>query len=167
MPHSFKKSLEISERHADDPIWEDLYKTAFHNFSGMQKVGVDGWAQRGGIDRVITLSSGKTLTIDEKVREKDYGDILLEFWSNEEKRIPGWIAKDLACDFIAYAILPIRKCYLLDFQLLRKAWRENHKEWVTKYKIAKAKNIGYTTISVCVPVEVLFKSIKNASIVNF
>lgn len=167
MLHNFKDSLEKSDIHSDDPLWGDLYQAAFHNFAGMHKVGIDGWAQRGGIDRIIMLNSGKTLSVDEKVREKDYGDILLEFWSNFEKKVPGWVAKDLACDFIAYAIMPARKCYLLNFQLLREAWIKNHKEWVGKYQIAKARNIGYTTISVCVPVDVLFEALSDVQVVQF
>lgn len=167
MLHNFKDSLLRSESYSEDELWEELYKRAFHNFSGMQRVIDDGWAQRGGIDRVVTLKSGKTITIDEKVREKDYGDILLEYWSNEEKKVPGWVAKDLACDFIAYAIMPIRRCYLLNFNMLRMAWRDNCHEWVGRYKIARAKNIGYTTVSVCVPTSVLLDTIRDASVVNF
>lgn len=167
MLHNFRDSLARSEQHSDDPLWEELYKTAFHNYAGMQKVGMDGWAQRGGIDRVITLTSGKTITVDEKVRAKDYGDILLEYWSNFEKKIPGWVAKDLACDFIAYAIMPARKCYLLNFQLLREAWIKNHKDWVNQYGGKPAKNEGYTTVNVCIPVPVLFEAISDAQIVSF
>jgi hypothetical protein len=36
-------------------------------------------------------------------------DFLLEYWSDYERRSPGWIEKDLACDFIAYAFVPSRR----------------------------------------------------------
>ena len=111
--HDFKQSLELSQATADEPFWEDIYRRAFHGFASMVSVRDDGWAQRGGIDRVITLNSGKTITVDEKLRETDWPDILLERWSNEARRIPGWVQKDLACDFIAYAFRPSRTCYLL------------------------------------------------------
>jgi hypothetical protein len=37
------------------------------------------------------------------VRAADWPDILLEQWSDEERRKPGWVQKPLACDFVAYA----------------------------------------------------------------
>lgn len=162
MQHSFSESLALAAAQTDSPIWERAYKRLFHNFSNMTSVRSDGWAQRGGIDRVVTLASGKTLTIDEKVRYKDYGDILLEYWSSEERRVLGWVAKDLACDYIAYAIIPSSKCYLLPFQPLRSAWRDNAKEWVGKYKRIEAENAGYKTVSVGVPIPVLFGALNEA-----
>lgn len=111
---------------------------------------------------MLTLESGKTLLVDEKVRDKDWPDILLEYWSNYEKRVPGWVAKDLACDFIAYAFIPSATCYLLQFQMLRKAWRENYREWVEKYPKVEAMNRNYTTVSVAVPTEVLLASMSDS-----
>lgn len=52
----------------------------------MVSVRDDGWAQRGGIDRVITLACGRTIKIDEKVRKEDWPDILLERWSDEQRK---------------------------------------------------------------------------------
>jgi len=167
LQHSFKESLALSEAQSDNPIWEVVYRKAFHNYGSMCCVRSDGWAQRGGIDRVITLQSGKTLTVDEKVRYQDYGDILLEYWSSEESQTPGWVAKDLSCDFISYAVIPTNKCYLIPFLSLRKAWRDNGKVWVSKYKRIAAKNNGYTTVSVGVPVAVLFDAINKAMTIDF
>lgn len=31
----------------------------------------DGWAQRGGIDLLLTLACGRTYTVDEKIRTED------------------------------------------------------------------------------------------------
>src|SRR5688572_29161879 len=101
--HDFGASLAQSNRHTDAPWWRDVYRTAFPSLRSMVSVKEDGWAQRGGIDRVLTLSSGRTIYVDEKVREKDYGDIILEQWSDVERRKPGWIQKPLACEYIAYA----------------------------------------------------------------
>lgn len=162
--HDFAERLAFSHAQADLDMWPQVYANAFHNLTTMNDIRQDGWAQRGGIDRVLVLSSGKTLTVDEKVREKDYGDILLEYWSDERRRTPGWVAKDLACDFIAYAVLPTQKCYLLPFQTLRKAWRNNHREWVANYKRIEAQNKGYVTVSVGVPIPVLMDALNDAMI---
>ena len=122
----------------------------------------DGWAQRGGIDRVLTLKSGKTVTVDEKVRYEEYNDILLERWSNERERVPGWVQKDLACDYIAYAFVKSQRCYLLPFLQLRKAWLSSGREWIKKYPRIAADNGSYITTSIAVPIPIVFNAIQNA-----
>ena len=162
MIHDFEESLAKSHAYANAPWWLDVYRLAFPDLESAVNVRNDGWAQRGGIDRVLTLSSGKTLSVDEKVREKDWPDIALEYWSDREKKISGWVAADLACDFIAYAFVPSQTCYLLPFQTLRRAWRENCKEWVGKFPKITAQNNGYETVLVGVPIPVLMKALSDA-----
>jgi len=94
----------MSERHTDSEWWMDTYRRAFPQLRSAVSVRQDGWAQRGGVDRVLTLACGRTYTVDEKVRAEDWNDILLEQWSDEARRVPGWVQKPLACDFIAYAL---------------------------------------------------------------
>lgn len=108
----------------------DIYRRAFPKLASAVAVRDDGWAQRGGIDRVLTLECGRTFAVDEKVRTSEWPDILLERWSDKERRIPGWVQKPLACDFIAYAFAPSGVVYLLPVQLLQRAWRLNGKEWI-------------------------------------
>lgn len=172
MQHNFAASLARSYSHADAPWWEPVYRKAFHNFACMQSIRVDGWAQRGGIDRVITLSSGKPVLIDEKVREKDWPDFLWEYLSDLEHNTAGWCAKDLACDFIAYAFVPSQRCFLLPALQLRRAWIENGVEWVGRarrgesgYRIVDARNDGYVTRSVAVPLKETMRAVRDAMIV--
>jgi hypothetical protein len=165
--HDFRESLELSHEQSGASWWGEVYRAAFPGLESMVCVRKDGWAQRGGIDRVLTLGCGKTLTIDEKVRAKDYGDILLEVWSDHERRIPGWVAKDLACDFIAYAIIPTETCYLLPFQTLREAWRRNGRTWWARNRVRPAQNHGYQTVSVAVPVDDLMAALSDAMRVSW
>ncbi len=157
--HDFKECLARSHSYAGAPWWEQVYRKAFCGFASMQDIPADGWAQRGGIDRVVILKSGKTLTIDEKVREKDWPDILLERWSDRDKEKPGWVQKPLACDYIAYAMAPSRKCFLLPFQQLQMAWVRHGKAWIQKYKPVVALNRTYTTESIPVPIPVLYDAL--------
>ena len=140
----------------------------------MVSVRKDGWAQRGGIDRVLVLGSGKTLQVDEKVRSKDYDDILLEYWSDVGRQSLGWVAKDLSCDFIAYAFVPSQRCFLLPFPILRRAWHSFGKEWIRcgeqglhGFRKVEADNGNYTTVSVAVPVDLLMSALSDSMIVTW
>ena len=80
----------------------------------------------------------------------------------QARKIRGWVAKPLACDFIAYAFIQSQTCYLLPFQTLRRAWRDNCKQWVRDHKRVRAENNGYVTISVAVPTKVLMEALSDA-----
>jgi hypothetical protein len=160
--HIFRESLARSLEQTDAPWWLDMYRRAFPTLQSAVCVRNDGWAQRGGIDRVLTLACGRTLTIDEKVRSKDWPDILLEQWSDEERQSPGWVQKPLACDFIAYAFAPSRVCYLLPVPQLQRAWRRHGRDWLSQYGTKRASNPGYTSVSVPVPRDVLLSAIAEA-----
>lgn len=126
----------------------------------------DGWAQRGGIDRVLTLACGRTYTVDEKVRVREWPDILLEQWSDEARQVPGWIQKPLACDFIAYAFAPSHRCYLLPVVPLQRAWRLYGKQWIESFGQRRAGNQGYVTTSVPIPVDTLLRAMVHAMMVQ-
>lgn len=167
MRPDFQKDLAYSHSLSDEPFWRDVYREAFPGLQSMVCVRGDGWAQRGGIDRVLTLASGKTLTVDEKGRREDYQDILLEYkhvYKNGRKTL-GWVAKELACDYLAYALVPSKRVYLFPFQTLRRAWRLNGLQWIGQYFEAKSDNGPYTTHGICVPCDVLTKAVSDAMVV--
>ena len=165
--HDFHKSLAESHAYADAPWWGDVYRRAFPAVRSMVCVRDDGWAQRGGIDRVITLGSGRIIPIDEKVRKEDWPDILLERWSDEARRTPGWVQKPLACEFIAYALVPSQRCYLLPTLTLQAAWRRRGRAWCEQYKPIRAQNNGYVTLSVAVPTDTLLSAVSDAMCIKW
>lgn len=176
--HNFTDSLSVSRRYTEEPWWEEVYRKAFPSFLSMADIRKDGWAQRGGIDRVVTLASGRTYTVDEKVRRENYDDILLEYWSDIDRRKLGWVAKDLACDFIAYAFAPTKRCYLLPFATLRLAWKNCGDQWVKQgeartagFREVRAENSEdgrhWTTVSVACPIPVLMAALKEAMIIRW
>lgn len=164
--HDFATSLAFSESYADAPWWLDIYRRAFPNLVSAVSVRNDGWAQRGGIDRVLTLACGRTYTVDEKVRANDWPDILLEQWSDEARRSPGWVQKPLACDFIAYAFAPSRRCYLFPVAPLQRAWRQRGRQWIEAFGHRRARNPGYVSTSVPVPIETLLPALTEAMFVR-
>ena len=164
--HRFAESLALSQEYAEAGWWIDVYRRAMPRLASAVSVREDGWAQRGGIDRLITLSCGRTFSVDEKVRTRDWPDILLEQWSDEERRAPGWIQKPLACDFIAYAFAPSGTCYLLPVVPLQRAWRQHGREWLEQYGTRRARNVGYTSVGVPVPRMVLLEAIVRAMVIT-
>ena len=164
--HRFNDSLAMSERYSDADWWLPIYRRAFPRLASAVSVRNDGWAQRGGIDRVLSLSCGRIYTVDEKVRAEEWPDILLEQWSDEDRRVPGWIQKPLACDFIAYAYAPSGVCYLLPVPALQRAWRQHGREWVERFGQRRALNPGYVSVGVPVPRPILMWAIAEAMMIG-
>jgi len=164
--HDFYECLALSHKAEDNPIWNEIYQKAFPGMLGMISYRRDGFWQREGVDRGILLDTTKQIFIDEKVRGRNkysgvvYDDILLEYLSSEEHNKPGWVCKPLRADYIAYLIAPLGRCYLLPVIQLQLAWSKYSATWLKQYDFrARAKNSGYTTISIPIPVNVLFKAI--------
>lgn len=158
--------MALSERFAEADWWLPLYRRMFPRLQSAVSVRDDGWAQRGGVDRVLTLKCGRTYTVDEKIRTEDWPDILLEQWSDEARRTPGWVQKPLACDFIAYAYAPSGVCFLLPVVPLQRAWRQHGRKWVELYGQRRARNPRYVSVSVPVPRSVLMQAIVEAMFVS-
>jgi len=169
--HSFRADLALSNQHADDPFWQEVYRTAFPTMIATHVIKQDGWAQRGGIDRVVLLASSRTVHIEQKVRRDVWPDIALEYWSNYEMRQLGWMEKDAATDYLAYAFLPTRQCYLFDFLSLRRTWKAHRTEWLERarrdeggFKTIPSENeqrngAKYTTWCVAIPIDKLLAAL--------
>lgn len=115
---------------------------------------------------MLTLACGRTYTVDEKIRTNEWPDILLEQWSDEGRQIAGWVQKPLACDFIAYAFAPARKCYLLPVAPLQRAWRLHGIAWSRTYGHRRARNPNYVSASVPVPIPILMREIMRAMVLQ-
>ena len=175
--HNFAESLAQSHAAEDYPFWEETYKKAFSNIITMISHRADGEHQRAGIDRSIILANSKQILIDEKVRGRSkktgivYKDIALEYWSDIDRQSPGWVCKPLRADYIAYAIAPLGFCYLLPVIQLQQAWNKWGEKWIENYPLIKALNeyngSKWTTISVGVPVKILFQAIGNCLRIEF
>lgn len=165
--NSFREDLAFSDWASDQPFWLDVYKQAWPNLIACVRIVEDGWCQRSGVDRKIITAAGQEYKVDEKARRSVYPDILVEYTSNTQRNTPGWIEKPLDCDFIAYAFIPSRECYLLPLTHFQRAWRDHKAEWLRRYKFREAKNHGYATRSCPVPISVLLQSINSAMVFNW
>ena len=167
--HSFQERLQFSLDMSSEGDWVSFYRRLWPDAISIVRVDKDSVQQRSGIDRIVILPNGKQITIDEKIREKDYGDILLEEWTvadydwKNKKLIRGrkigWtLDPSKTCDFISYAVLSSGVCFLLPYELLRMATAFNLASWKEspdcKYPVPVA-NEGYTTINIAVPWTIL------------
>ncbi len=159
--NNFNLDLKYSLDQRENELFDNFYYKIFKNIKEIELVkNIE--IQKQGADKIIKFINGKQLLIDEKKRRVDYGDILLEEWSNYEERKIGWVADtNKKTDYIVYAIMPSKKVYLLPYNLLQMVWVKNYKKWKTTYGVLFAKNPNYRTSNIPIPVNILLDSIRN------
>lgn len=166
MIHDFQEQLDYSEKASEESFWRAIYKKAFPNMVNCMPARGNTASQRQGIDRIIILGNGEILRIDEKKRRKVWRDFALEYISVDKTGAPGWVEKDLAIDYLAYAFMPIETVYLFPWPILRRAWNHYKNDWKKQYPSIEAQNSHYTTISVCVPIDIVLRAVRCASIIK-
>jgi hypothetical protein len=125
-------------------------------------VVTDRELQKQGVDKVLTLENGKEIYIDEKVRDGDWDDFLLEEYSVEHKKKIGWLGRDKLTDYIVYVFKPSKRVYFLPFLLLQRVWVRYYREWKKTYDTKEADNGNYFTTSIPIPMDVLFSVLSEA-----
>lgn len=107
-------------------------------------------AQRAGIDAILIAGEAR-VPVEEKVRERDYGDVLIELVSNDKRSTPGWAIKRCRSRLLLYAFADTRRAWVFPMPAVQAATRKNQGEWLTRYGKKVAKNRGYDSINVAVP----------------
>lgn len=131
--HDFTERLNWSEHLSGEAAWVEFYRRVWPDLLSAVALDKDSKWQRWGIDRVIFLPNGRQETVDEKKRDfrpRPFDDFLLEEWSDVGRQKPGWsVDGEKRCNWIAYAIPQLKKCYLLPFELLRITCQVNLEQW--------------------------------------
>jgi hypothetical protein len=152
-------SLDISRNKDFDKFYYDIWQGQIKDIEYMD-YETHKEEQLKGIDKKLILKNGKAVTIDEKCRRENYNDFFIELVSNTKTKKLGWLYYS-TCDYIVYYVEPIRKAYLLPFELLKMAWIENKVEWKKKYPIRQCLNKGYISKGICIPTSILLDSISS------
>ena len=76
--HDFRERLDWSNELSDEAAWVSFYRGLWPGMVSAVRVDANCPAQRSGVDRLLYLPDNRTVRIDEKKREKDYGDFLAE-----------------------------------------------------------------------------------------
>lgn len=166
--HNFNNSLRKAEAEKFEPFWEDVYKEYFPGIAHITSTVDNKILQKQGVDRIVILENGREYRIDEKIRFENYPDFCLEYWSDFESRTPGWMDKPLAIEFLCYAFVPSKTCYVLPWMELQRVWSRAKDRWIKKYRPIYAKNEDqfngriYTTKSVAVPINEVLRWMSGA-----
>lgn len=98
----------------------------FDSISNIE-VCTDKTRQKKGIDKIVSLHNWKSYNIDDKIRKVDYGDIILEEWSNVEGKKVGWaVNTELETDYICYYISTTKKAYIFSHHDLYNYIKNNY-----------------------------------------
>jgi len=99
------------------------------------------------------VAFGEKYLMEEKRRQKDFGDELLEDVSNNKTGRLGWTWNSSTVHFVLF-VYPHRWTIWPGFAL-EQAWRTNRHDWAEVYGYRYAENRGYRTVNVAVPTEIL------------
>ena len=158
--NDFYEDLGYSLGKDKEELFSSVYKKFFPKVIDIEYISnLD--VQKKGIYVIVTYNKGCTTTIDEKLRRKDYGDILLELVSKRKSDAidkKGWL---FTCqsEYIAYGIETTGKVYMLPVPLLKRAWITNRISWKNKYGQKIAPNRGYDTVSIHIPTQELLDAV--------
>ena len=163
--HNFYDGLKYSEQFED---WKHQFYLDFFGRDAevcplIHSVSVQ---QNVGYDRVVISANGFVNCIEEKVRGCAWrNDVLLEFVHTFDShpfpfQKPGWIEKNLQCNWIFYAYPKNKIGIFLPWPQLQLVWYANKPKWIFDFPTFPAKNNGYTTDSVAVPVHVLDSALR-------
>jgi hypothetical protein len=116
--------------------------------------------QNKGIDQIIVLPKIGKIYVEEKIVFHQWQEILLEYLSNAQKGTPGWIEKDLWCDYLIYAFFETKTAYVIKWKELKALW-DNEKEALKKiYPPVGTPNYnGNNSVCAKVPIDLLQKKL--------
>lgn len=133
-------------------------------------VKTDEKQDKSGVDYIAKLNDGAEILIDAKTRLKGsskywkFGEpeLALEVYSVVENKKLGWTLNDTTnVDYILYTFdkSDAEVYYFIPFQLLRKAFWLNGKEWAKKYGYKIQASDSWHSSAVFVPASTVIKSV--------
>lgn len=140
-PHNWETTLKAGEQ------GEAILDKYFEQWYWI--VSVDSKGQRSGIDRIFTCkATGRVYTVEYKtdMRAAETGRAFIETVSVDNVEKPGWALTSRA-QVLVYYVPPLLKAYLLSmFEL-----KQRLPTWQKAYLMGTAKNEGYNTRGLLVP----------------
>ena len=152
---SFNKQLAMSHGNSSSSDVKDILLNEIPG--ALNVIPAHEFNDRQGTDYWIEHKRGRFLSVDVKVREKDFGkdDLALETWSIVDKSV-GWTRnEEKQTDYILWFWKDTRRWCLVPFHLLCKVFQEKWEKWLNDYpcyrQFTKNNNGGYYSECVFVP----------------
>ena len=176
--HDFAVKLQASRGYreqTDIELLQDLIPGC------VSVVKTDEQTDRQGVDYIATLRRGAEILIDAKSRERGASrywngsgpELALEIWSVRpggkyntpwEQRKVGWsLCEAKQTDMIYYTFDPsdCGDVFLLPFQHLRMAFRQNWRQWSMTYRRKVQDSYTWESVCVFIPANVVIKAIES------
>lgn len=155
MTADFNIDLAYSLHEGESDVFDKFYFRIFPHLEKVELVS-DIAMQKQGVDKKLIFKNGKVVLIDEKKRRADYDDILLEEYSDRDRKKKGWLSGEKITDYIVYAFMPTKRIFIFPFLLLQRVWLTEYDNLLNKYGRKCCQNNGYVTTFIPVPITVLF-----------
>lgn len=104
-----------------------------------------------GVDVWLRLPWNDRFPVQEKVRFREYGDVLIEFVGNSVRSTLGWALKQPASRLVLYAVEPSGRALVFPSSAVHRATTDNLGKWIVRHGIKRTPNEGYSTLNVPVP----------------
>ncbi len=151
--HDYNQDIKKSERNA---IPDSFYQSLFGAGIEIRTIPRNHKLQtKGRIDKLIKLPCGKIITIEEKVRFKQYPDLLIEEYSSEEKKTDGWINKPTLAEYLVYYFKNTGAALIYKMPDLQNEWKERQDELKALGTERRAFNTNYTTLNWSIPLDAI------------
>lgn len=156
--NTFQHDLAQSNSPAITEWWTTSHKTAFGHSYIYSHLERDLEKQKVGIDRIVSLTECRTITLEEKLDYTTYSNFALEVESTAGKT-KGWIEKDIAATLFAYGFKQTNTTYYFPTPLLLHAWHTHKAEWLSRYG---KRNVYQSNATVCpVPISVVCNAVQH------
>lgn len=164
----WQDKLDYSQAQIDSDIRK--IKSYFPQCSEVIKTNLE--IDRQGVDYIATLQSGVQIFIDVKTRLKGASrywkhgeaELALEVFSVVETKKVGWTWNiNSKTHYILYTfdISDCKNFYFVPFQLLRKAFWGNGRNWQAEYGVKIQESDSWHSSAVFVPASVVLQAIVN------
>lgn len=150
--HDFKNALKEENRIAASPAWLGVYRRLFPGMVNFEIAPVGSVAQKRGVDRIVHLSDGSKVTVQEKYRlYRGPEDILIEYRhiGADGRGWPGWITHTSA-DYLFMAWLRARHAVLWRMSDVTAVWDTFGPLWQRRFGLKTARNTGYESLNVAI-----------------
>lgn len=126
--------------------------------------------QKKGIDKLVYLSNGRVVKLEEKLRDSNYEDVLIEAWStffdwNDKRNRDGWIRKtNQEAELLLY-VFPNGDWLIVPFALLQTTWKRHSAAWHSDERIGKkvARDGTKKSMNAAIPFDILIGALKKTA----